>query len=263
MCDITTSTGDICVCDPLSGADTCTKHSGCVRTPCAVCSDCLTQMAAFTTGQLYVQDSSRIAAAFSTFCNATKLWTAAQCSSAASLVAASKPSFGKRAGNLCQALGRCGATGAPVLGAGCMLKVSTPATATSAAATFPPAPLDLCAVEGLSSGTDVPGTTRKLSLPTGWCFVYVEFKHTCNVLYDMQRSIQACTTSGARVTPFNKCCCSCCCYVCTGTCDSTDDCVAIHPETMCIKTLQTPLCTCSDGLESCRVIGGCVFVGAI
>lgn len=43
-----------------------------------------------------------------------------------------------------------------------------------------------------------------------------------------------------------------------GTCDSTDDCVAVDPETQCVKTQQTSLCTCSQGLESCRVIGGCV-----
>jgi hypothetical protein len=46
--------------------------------------------------------------------------------------------------------------------------------------------------------------------------------------------------------------CFCCC---AGTCDTNDDCTLVDPETMCVKTQQTPLCTCSDGLESCRIIG--------
>jgi hypothetical protein len=30
------------------------------------------------------------------------------------------------------------------------------------------------------------------------------------------------------------------------------------PETMCVKSQQAVLCACSDGLESCRIIGGWV-----
>lgn len=167
MCDVTTTTGAVCICDPLTGSDACTKHSGCVRTPCAACSDCLTQMAAFTIRQLYIQDSAAIAAAFSSYCNSTQTWTAAQCATAASAVAANKPSFGKRAANLCQALGVCNAPGAAALAPGCLLKVSTPALVDRAAQTFTPAALDVCAVEGLQSGGDVPGTTRMLTLPQG------------------------------------------------------------------------------------------------
>jgi hypothetical protein len=181
MCDITTTTGATCICDALTGSDTCIKYSGCVRTPCAVCSDCLTQMAAFTIRQLYTQDSGAIAVAFSTFCNGTQPWTAAQCNAAATAIAANKPSFGKRAGNLCQALGVCNAPGAPAMAPGCLLKVSTPALVERVAQTFAQAPLDICAVEGLKSGGDVPGTTRLLTLPTGaqqwWCS-QGSFSHT-------------------------------------------------------------------------------------
>lgn len=124
-------------------------------------------MAAFTVTQLYNQNSASIATAFSTFCNSTRTWTAAQCNNAAAAVAANKPSFGKRAGNLCQALGVCNAPNAVPVAPGCMLKVSTPATVERLARTFTPAPLDICAVEGLRSGVDVPGTTRSFVLPTG------------------------------------------------------------------------------------------------
>jgi hypothetical protein len=167
MCDVTATTGAVCTCNAESGSETCTRYSSCVRTPCAVCSDCLTHMSAFTVTQLYNQNSASIATAFSSYCNSTRTWTATQCNTAAAAVAANKPSFGKRAGNLCQAVGVCNAPNAVPMAAGCMLKVSTPATVDRVARTLTPAPLDNCAVEGLQSGVDVPGTTRSLILPTG------------------------------------------------------------------------------------------------
>lgn len=167
MCDVTKTTGAVCICDPLSGGDSCTKYSGCVRTPCAVCGDCLTQMAAFTITQLYSQTSASIATAFSTFCTGTQAWSSAQCNAAAAAIMFNKPSFGKRAGNLCQAVGVCSTPSAPPLAADCLLKVSTPATVDRVARTFTPARLDVCAVEGLQTGVDVPGTNRRLALPEG------------------------------------------------------------------------------------------------
>jgi hypothetical protein len=169
MCDITQTTGANCICDALTGSDTCTKYSGCIRTPCAICSDCLTQMSAFTVTQLYNQDSSSIAGAFRMFCNRTQTWTSAQCAAVSQAIAVNKPSFGKRAGNLCQGMGVCAAPGAPALGPDCRLKVASPATPDRAAITFTPAALDVCAVEGLKTGSDVPGTTRVLALPAGAC----------------------------------------------------------------------------------------------
>jgi hypothetical protein len=136
-------------------------------------------MAAFTIRQLYTQDSGAIAVAFSTFCNSTQPWTAAQCNTAASAIAANKPSFGKRAGNLCQALGVCNAPGSPAMASGCLLKVSTPALVERVAQTFTQAPLDICAVEGLKSGGDVPGTTRLLTLPTGAQQLCFKNDHVC------------------------------------------------------------------------------------
>jgi len=167
MCNITTTTGAVCICDPVSGSDTCNKYYSCERTPCARCSDCLSQVSVFTSGQLYNQDSASLAAAFSTFCNRTGTWSSLQCTAAAQAVSANKPSFGKRAGNLCQALGVCGAPGAPALPISCLLSVSVAATADRAAVQLAPATLDVCAVEGVVTGSDVPGTTRQLVLPTG------------------------------------------------------------------------------------------------
>lgn len=188
MCNITTSVGDVCVCDQLSGTDTCTKYSGCVRTPCAVCSVCLTQLVQFTVTQLYNQNATDIAANLRTFCAASKAWSAAQCAAAVEAVASNKPSFGKRAGNVCQALGVCGAPGAAALGSGCLLKVSVPAYGDKAAATPALSALDLCAVEGLSSGTDVPGTTRLLSLPLGLCPPPAKLAAGDNLGYGCHRS---------------------------------------------------------------------------
>lgn len=167
MCDITSTTGAVCICDAVSGSDTCNKYSSCVRTPCAVCSDCLSQMANFTLAQQYNQNSTDIAGAFRAYCTATKTWSAAQCAAAVQAVASNKPSYGKRAGNLCQALGVCGASGSAALGAGCVLKVLVPAAGVDRQAVQLSGTLDMCAAEGVASGKDVPGTTRMLSLPTG------------------------------------------------------------------------------------------------
>lgn len=198
MCDTSKYTGAVCTCDRLTGADTCINHSGCVKTPCKVCADCLGQFAPFTNAQRYNQDKAALAAAFSTYCNGlNSTWTAAQCSSVAQqITAAGKPSYGKRAAGLCQGLGVCDST---VIGANCMLKVNSSMDAGK---------LDACSMEGVANGADVPGTSRKLQLPTD-------------------------------------------------TCDKDADCQATDAERECRRDSPVPFCTCSDGIERCRDIGGC------
>lgn len=158
MCDLTSTVGSVCTCDAVTGSDTCIRHSGCVRTPCKVCADCLGQVAPFTYAQRYNMDKANIAASFNTFCAGLGNWTAAQCSAvAAQIAAAEKPSFGKRAVGLCRSLGLCNAT---LTGAACQMKVN---------ATLAPGSLDACAVEGVATGSDVPGTSRILALPKDTC----------------------------------------------------------------------------------------------
>ncbi|KAF6254423.1 hypothetical protein COO60DRAFT_1665172 [Scenedesmus sp. NREL 46B-D3] len=158
MCDLTSTTGSICTCDAVTGSDTCVRHSGCVRTPCKICADCLGQVAPFTYAQRYNSDKADIAASFNTYCTGLGNWTAAQRSAvAAQIAAADKASFGKRAAGLCRGLGLCNATS---MGAACQLKVN---------ATLAPSSLDSCAVEGVAAGGDVPGSSRALALPQDTC----------------------------------------------------------------------------------------------
>jgi hypothetical protein len=168
MCDVSITSGAVCICDPVSGSDACTKHSPCVRMPCAVCSDCLSQVAGFTTRQRFNQNSSDIAAAFTSYCLALGTWSAARCNSTAASIRAAQPSYGKRAGGVCVALGVCGA---PALGPSCTLRVALAAREGSPAVSLASPTLDTCTVEGVASGSDVPGTTRNFVLPAGTAVV--------------------------------------------------------------------------------------------
>jgi hypothetical protein len=167
QCDLTTTAGDVCQCEPVAagivpaGSDTCKKYSPCVRTPCKVCSDCLADMTAFVTLQQYTLAKADLAAAFQPYC-LSKNYTAASCSAAVTkiLAAATPLPFGKRAGSLCAVMSMCNATTIPDA---CVLKPTASLNGTGGAA------LDMCAVEGVVAGTDVQGTTRNLDLPAGRC----------------------------------------------------------------------------------------------
>jgi hypothetical protein len=166
-CDLTSTTGSVCTCDAVTGNDICVRHSGCIRTPCKVCADCLGHMAPFTFAQRFNSDKDNIAASFNTYCTSLGNWTAAQCSAvAAQIAAADKPSFGKRAVGLCRGFGLCNAT---VIGSTCQLKVN---------ATLAPSTLDACAIEGVAVGSDVPGTSRILALQRDTCDNDVDCQQT-------------------------------------------------------------------------------------
>jgi hypothetical protein len=166
-CDLTKTAGDVCKCEAVvagiipAGSDTCVKYSPCVRTPCKICSDCLADMTAFVALQQYTLAKAELAAAFEPYC-LSKSYTTASCSAAVTKIldAATPLPFGKRAGSLCAVMSMCNAATIPI---DCVLKPTANVTGTGSAA------LDLCAVEGVTDGSDVQGTTRNLALPAGRC----------------------------------------------------------------------------------------------
>jgi hypothetical protein len=191
MCDITTTAGDVCVCETINagivpaGSDMCVKYSPCIRTPCKICSDCLADMTAFVSQQQYNLAQADIAAAFQPYC-LSKNYTAASCSAAVTKILASPLPFGKRAASLCSTMSMCNAT---ALGNSCSLKPTANLTGTGGAS------LDLCAVEGVVAGSDVQGTTRDLTLPPGRCDTDAgcNVNGTNDIMCNLNLTAQLCT----------------------------------------------------------------------
>jgi hypothetical protein len=63
-----------------------------VRTPCKVCSDCLTSIGKqFVSRQLYETDAAKIAAGFYGYCTGNSLGSAAACTEVAAAINVSTP----------------------------------------------------------------------------------------------------------------------------------------------------------------------------
>lgn len=173
-CDLTTISGDVCQCSANydgsvpAGSDTCWKYSPCIRTPCKVCSDCLADMSVFAQQQLYTLDRAKLATNFSTYCAVN--YTASQCAAAAGNISdTSKPlSFGKRAGQLCQAMGFCNAT---TLDADCTLSPTPTVNGSS---------VSLCKIEGVDAGSDLPGITTAVNGMAALPAATGENSHRCD-----------------------------------------------------------------------------------
>lgn len=168
-CDITAVKGTLCRCEPKGtadvapGSDTCEEFYSCVRTPCKVCSDCLTDMTPFAVENLFIRNSTILSTAFEKHC-ADKGYSTDSCKSVATKIKETSAPvfFAKRAGSLCSALGVCDITKYP---ATCQLR-ATGTLQGPANTTF-----DLCKVQGLdvTNATDVPGSTTEFDLPAGRC----------------------------------------------------------------------------------------------
>lgn len=97
MCSSTsTPQTQLCLCTAATGLDDCTTYGTCVRTPCKVCSDCLSLISTgFISQQLYATDSFKVANSFYSFCTATGLASGTLCMSVAGSVNGSIPTGNK------------------------------------------------------------------------------------------------------------------------------------------------------------------------
>jgi hypothetical protein len=92
MCSLSTSPRQLCLCNAATGADECATYGTCVRTPCKVCSDCLTSIGReFVSKQLYETDAAKVAAGFHGYCTSNSLGTAAVCTELAAAINVSTP----------------------------------------------------------------------------------------------------------------------------------------------------------------------------
>lgn len=145
QCNLEVSSGNVCSCS--AGADSCTKYSPCASTPCKVCSDCLAHMTEFATSHKFTSNRAALSEAFKSHCE-LKGYDAAACDQAVTQIQNNTKliSFGKRAGQLCQAMNIC----TTQLSDSCSLKptVNLNTTGTN---------LHLCKIEGVTNGNDLPG----------------------------------------------------------------------------------------------------------
>jgi hypothetical protein len=92
MCSLSSSPRQLCLCNAATGADECTTYGTCVRTPCKVCSDCLTSLGReYISRQLYETDAAKIAAGFHSYCTSNSLGTSAVCTELAAAINVSTP----------------------------------------------------------------------------------------------------------------------------------------------------------------------------
>lgn len=163
-CDLTVPAGDVCQCNSTTGSDTCKKYSPCVPTPCKLCSDCLANMTEFAESQRFTLDTAKLSADFSVHCTA-RGYNNATCDLAAKQISDSnRPiAFGKRAGQLCQAMGFCNVT---LFENTCQLKPTANLTVNGTT-------LHLCKLEGVADGKDLLGIKSVKDgvpdLESGWC----------------------------------------------------------------------------------------------
>jgi hypothetical protein len=132
----------------------------CVAPPCDVCSACLTFANWFTSQQVSNStDGAVLSASFLAACGAANI-PSVKCQATAAAINGSVV-LGRRAGALCRHLQLCD----PVLPSNCSLSVAfNPSLSVSAPQ------LDLCTVEGVPSGSQVPGVVLPGWLPEGGCW---------------------------------------------------------------------------------------------
>lgn len=199
-----------CVCKPgalvgtnqLPGADTC--YGFCELTPCGRCNKCVSDVRAFHTERvLAMTGPTAVANEWNTFCTDTLKRSAADCKNVTDRIRASpNGDVGKRAGKICELLSDC--TGLPP---DCKLETSAEPAGS---------PLDLCTVDGVSTGqhvTDVQSSNQAFfKLPPGSC---LNDNHCTGQVCDLQiqqqaktcdAGIEGVTTLGTCVnTPCQKC----------------------------------------------------------
>jgi hypothetical protein len=158
FCNITASSQQRCICQ--NGEDDCFTPGTCAALPCTVCSACLTFASGFAASRVNESSASTLSEAFLSSCGNASI-DAAACSTTATAIGSSL-ALGKRAGGVCRSLGLCPTN----LTADCTLLVRPPSGTLMTA----PAPqLDLCTVEGVPSGSQLPGVVLPGTLPTGGC----------------------------------------------------------------------------------------------
>lgn len=161
-CDFGGINGGACTCNLNDGSDACVDYYSCIRTPCKICSDCLTDMTVFAKQQMFTLDKGPIVFAFTPYC--TKNWTTDQCATAMTkFTETTTPlNFGKRAGSICTTMGVCEPS---LIGGSCVVK-PLPTNSTFQGTT---ADLDMCTIEGIKTGSNILGTTNALTVPAGRC----------------------------------------------------------------------------------------------
>jgi hypothetical protein len=140
-------------CSAAEGLQSSTQGK-CVRTLCAVCSDCLAATRPFALRMALESNASLISQEWTAACGSSGLATAASCAAVAAQIADSgvavPGNLGKRAAALCTVLGQC--------------------TSSSCGGSLQ---LDTCTVQGAATTAGsmlVPGVSATSTLPFGRCF---------------------------------------------------------------------------------------------
>lgn len=160
ICD-QTAAKQSCSCSEVDGTDTCVSLGTCKATTCGVCSTCVSQLQPFTRQWKDSPNSTAVAIAWLHFCsNNVKPENGAICSTIQSQIH-SNINTGKRSGALCKALDRCPA----------IPDTKCPITTTVLSGVEVKSVLDMCTVEGVQSGSAVPGVSATNALLPMRCYL--------------------------------------------------------------------------------------------
>lgn len=149
----------LCSCDAATGADTCVSLGTCQPTPCGLCSSCVAKVLNFTQRWKDSNNTTTVADAWSDYCAFIQPANASACSTIRQNIL-SNINVAKKAGLLCKQLGSC-----PVVDKAC------PISTTLLSGLPVKAVLNLCAVEGVDSGSLPPGTSASNTPLPGRCLL--------------------------------------------------------------------------------------------
>jgi hypothetical protein len=155
----TNSSQQLCVCE--DGVDSCFNPGTCTSDPCTECSACLSFASRFAALQVNTTDAGQLATAFLAACKTANI-SDAKCQTTAASIGGNL-ALGKRAGGMCRDLQLCPTT----MPSNCTLLVRS---AAGTLFTAPATQLDLCTVEGVPSGSQLPGVVLPGTLPAGGCW---------------------------------------------------------------------------------------------
>jgi hypothetical protein len=159
VCMVPAATNETCVC--VAGKDDCFKLGTCTRTPAKVCTDCLTEWAAFGNATLNQTDAVSLSQAFLSNCNSTRSMSV--CDPVAQIIASSA-NFGKRSTGICTMLPDC-SPGALPNTTSLRIPGLIPGTVLEGSSLM----FDYCTVEGFPGGKLLPDFYPVNRWPLGAC----------------------------------------------------------------------------------------------
>ena len=162
MCDFQSEGKETCICSD-GMMDSCFRAGSCVRTPAKICSDCLGEFTAFAAAHFNETNAARLSEAVNATCLQSR--PAEVCNPVAERIARAVNS-GLRAGGICTMLPDCDPTTLPS-----SALLVYPGLVPGSMMYGRPQHLDLCTVEGLVGGMQVPGFTAAPAggITPGYC----------------------------------------------------------------------------------------------